>query len=176
MLQALTLPRLRDLTIILGANIILALSAWISIPLPFTPVPLVFTMQLALFFGALLGKRGALAVLFYFLEGACGLPVFANGACGFPYLMGPTGGFLLGFVVSAYVLSILSEKIREKTELKTFLLVFFGSLIIYTFGFTHLASLIGMKKAFMLGIAPFIVPDLLKAIFFQRMFRKLAST
>ena len=164
--------RFRDLFVVLGTSIILSLSAWISIPLPFTPVPISFTVQLVLFFAVALGKRGAYATALYLAQGAVGLPVFANGGCGLAYFMGPTGGYLIGFLMSAYALATLVERIQNKTPVKTFGLMLFGNALIYVFGVSHLALLIGGANAIKLGLLPFIGGDLLKILFLHRLLKK----
>jgi len=153
---------------VVGASILLSLSAWISIPLPFTPVPISFTAQLVLLLSVLLGKRGAYATALYVAQGAMGLPVFANGGATLAYLMGPTGGFLIGFVISSYVVGSLAEKIQDKTPVKTFSLMLFGNALIFTFGLPHLALLVGVQNALKFGLYPFIGVDLFKLLLANR--------
>jgi len=153
---------------VVGASILLSLSAWISIPLPFTPVPISFTAQLVLLLSVLLGKRGAYATALYVAQGAMGLPVFANGGATLAYLMGPTGGFLIGFVISSYVVGSLAEKIQDKTPVKIFSLMLFGNALIFTFGLPHLALLVGVQNALKFGLYPFIGVDLFKLLLANR--------
>ena len=118
-----------NLLIVLLTSCLLVLSAWVSLPLGFTPVPISFTAQLVLLFAAFLGKRGAYATWIYLAQGAMGLPVFANGGCGIAYLLGPTGGYLIGFALAAYVVAVFSEKV-EKTPSKIFGILLFGNSLI----------------------------------------------
>lgn len=165
--------RIRDLFIVFGASIILALSAWIAIPLPFTPVPISFTFQLTLFFAVVFGKRGALATTLYFLQGVIGLPVFSHGGAGLAWVLGPTGGYLIGWVISTWILASLVEKMEKKTPAKMFALMIFGEALVYFFGLSHLALIAGWEKALHYGLYPFIATDLLKLMFFQRVLERM---
>ncbi|MDN3506750.1 MAG: biotin transporter BioY [Simkaniaceae bacterium] len=167
--QTLPQKRIQDLFVVLGASILLALSAWISIPLPLTPVPVSFTAPLVLLLSVLLGKKGAYATALYVAQGAMGLPVFAGGGATLAYLMGPTGGYLIGFVISSYVVGSLAEKIQNKTPLKTFGLMLFGNALIFAFGLPHLALLIGTQNALKFGLYPFLGLDLLKLLVVNRL-------
>ena len=147
---------MRDIAIVLGASVLIALFAPVSIRLPFSVVPIATQGHVCLFLGALLGKkRGALAVLAFLLQGALGLPVFANGSAG---LLGPTGGYLLGYVLGAYVTGLLVERMKLAQAL------LLGNAAIYLLGLPWLATFIGFKSAIVFGFAPFILGDLLKLI------------
>src|SRR5690348_13378303 len=96
-----SLNLLRHLALIVAFSLFVALCAQVSIPLPFTPVPITLQTLAVLLSGAALGsKRGALAMLLYMGLGSAHLPVFAGGANGFPIF---TGGYLIGFVIAAFV-------------------------------------------------------------------------
>jgi biotin transport system substrate-specific component len=113
--------------------------------------------------GALLGsRRGGLSMLTYLGQGAAGLPVFANGGSGPVYLSGPTGGYLIGFVVAAFVTGWLAEHHWDRHALTTALAMVIGNLVIYLFGVTWLASFVGIENAFSAGLVPFIAGDVVK--------------
>ena len=155
----------RDILLVFSGTIFVALLAQVRIPLPFTPVPLTGQTFAVLLVGAALGsKRGAASLTLYTAIGALGLPVFAGGATGMAYLAGPTLGYLVGFVVAAFVIGKLAERGLER-NLSTSLLPFFvGTLVIYTFGAGWLAILFGVEKALALGVLPFIVGDVIKLV------------
>jgi biotin transport system substrate-specific component len=156
---------LKEILIILGASVIMALSGPVSIRLPFTPVPIVTQNHVILLLAVLLGsKRGALAVMAYLLQGAIGLPVFAGGKCGFWHLLGPTGGYLFSYVFAAYGTGYLMEKVFKRTPVQAFFAMGIGSLIIYLIGVPWLSLYCGWGKAFQLGMLPFLVGDLLKLV------------
>jgi biotin transport system substrate-specific component len=139
--------------------------AQVSVPLPFTPVPLTGQTLGVLLVGAALGRRrGAASLALYTLEGVAGLPVFAGGAAGPARLLGPTGGYLVGFIAAAYVVGALAERgldRRWRTALLPFLL---GSLTIYLFGVTWLAVYLGWLPALQNGLWPFLLGDALKLL------------
>src|SRR5918912_1291347 len=96
---------LRDLGLILLGALFVAALAQIEIPLPFTPVPITGQTFGVLLVGAALGSlRGAMSLLSYLVMGIFGLPFFAGGAHGLPIVIGATGGYLIGFVIAAYVI------------------------------------------------------------------------
>ncbi|HEC79692.1 MAG TPA: biotin transporter BioY [Firmicutes bacterium] len=140
---------------------LLSLSALIRIPLPFTPVP--FTLQV--FIVALsvlyLGRLSAVSTALYLLVGAIGIPVFSGGTGGLAHLAGPTGGYLYGFVVGAFIGGLISE--RGGIIYKTLSLII-ALLIIYLCGCFHLILIYRavLKTAITLGAVPFIVADLVK--------------
>ncbi len=99
-----------DLAVVLGGSLVVAASAQIRVPLGFSPVPITGQTLAVLLVGALLGsRRGAASMLTYLFEGTLGLPVFAGGASGSPHLLGPTGGYLVGFVADTSLAGLPNE-------------------------------------------------------------------
>ena len=108
---------LHDSASVIVASLFIAVCAQVNIPLPFTPVPLSGGTLGVLYTGALLGsRRGAVAVLLYLLEGSAGLPFFSGGAAGFVHLLGPTGGYLAGFPVGAFVTGLRRARLGPHTR------------------------------------------------------------
>jgi biotin transport system substrate-specific component len=154
-----------DLALVLGGSLFIALSAHIAVPLPFSPVPITGQTLAVLMVGALLGSRhGALAVLAYLAEGMAGLPVFAGGVAGPARLLGPTGGYLLGFVVAAWVTGWLAERGWDRRVGTTLLMMVAGNAVIYAVAVPYLASLVGGGNALALGFYPFIAGDVVKTL------------
>jgi len=148
---------------ILSGALIVALAAQVSVPLPFSPVPMTLQPLAVLLVGGLFGALAAGgALVLYLAAGALGAPVFAGGAGGLVWLFGPTGGYLLAFPLAAMVTARLAERGRF---LRSLLGAGLGMLVIYLGGWAQLALLSGdAAAAFALGVAPFIGPDLLKSI------------
>jgi biotin transport system substrate-specific component len=152
-----------DIALIICGSLLIALSAQVAIgwPVPFTGQTFAVLMIGALF-GA---RRGSLAVLAYLIEGAAGLPVFSRGGGGLPVLLGPTGGYLVGFVAAAFVTGSLAQKDWDRKIGTTILAMVFGNLVIYAFGLFWLCCLTGVSRAVLaVGLYPFVVGDLLKII------------
>ncbi|MBC7340392.1 MAG: biotin transporter BioY [Firmicutes bacterium] len=144
---------------------IISLLAQISIPLSFSPVPVTGQTLGVFLAGAVLGSRpGALSVLVYVLLGACGLPVFAQGRAGAGVLVGPTGGYLVGFVAGAYLCGRILEKRSQAGYLTVAgamlvcLAVTYGAGVLWLAASLHLS----LKAALGTGVIPFLPPDLLK--------------
>jgi biotin transport system substrate-specific component len=154
-----------DVALIIGASLLIGLCAHAKVWLPFSPVPVTGQTFAVLMLGALLGaRRGCLAVLAYIIEGAAGLPVFAVGV-GSAALLGPTGGYLFGFIPAAYITGRLAEKGWDRRIGTTVLAMVLGDLAILTFGLLWLCCLTGFSTmALTLGFYPFIIGDLAKII------------
>ena len=101
-------------------------------------------------------------MLAYLSEGMLGLPVFAGGSGGISHLLGPTGGYLFGFVAAAFVTGMLSEKGWDRKAKTTFLAMLIGDMAIYIFGLSWLSYFIGYRKILEVGLYPFIPGDILK--------------
>ncbi len=157
---------LRDIALIIAGSLLVAALAQISIPLPFTPVPLTGQTFAVLLVGSALGsKRGLASMVLYIIEGVLGLPFFAGGASGLHVLVGATAGYLMGFVAAAYVIGLLAERGLERS-IRTSLVPFaIGTLVIYLFGVAWLAIVLGsVSKAIVAGLLPFLVGDAIKLI------------
>ena len=146
------------LALALVGTAFLTLSAKIQVP--FYPVPMTMQTFVVLVIGMAFGwKLGGLTVLAYLLEGAVGLPVFAGTpikGIGLVYMTGPTGGYLVGFLISAIAVGYLAEKGFDRSITKTLVAMVLGTLIIFTSGYIWLANLIGVEKAFQFGVVPFV--------------------
>ena len=155
---------LYDATLIIGGSFLIGLCAQLAIPL--WPVPITAQTFAVLLTGALLGsRRGSLCVLAYIIEGLAGLPVFALGRSGFAVLLGPTGGYLVGFVAAAYVTGLLAEKGWDRRVGTTILAMVFGNAVIHAFGLAWLCCLMGVNRTVLtVGLYPFIVGDILKIV------------
>lgn len=165
-----TFPRaagwLRDVILIVLGALLVAVLAQVKIALPFTPVPLTGQTFAVLLVGAVLGsKRGAASMALYMALGAFGLPVFAGGASGIAYLSGATLGYLIGFVVAAYVTGLLAERGLERSVRTSLIPFLVGTLIIYLCGVAWLAILLGsLNKAIAAGLLPFLLGDAIKLV------------
>lgn len=155
--QRRSLAGVYDLVLVVGASAAVALSAQIAITLPFSPVPVTGQTFAVLMVGALLGPQRAIAaMLLYLMEGLAGLPVFAAGTSTVVVLAGPTGGYLLGFVVAAGVVGYLAERGWDRKLGATMLAMTIGTAIIFIFGVTRLAFYLAEGSALELGLYPFI--------------------
>jgi len=157
---------LRDLLLILAGSLFVALCAQVKIPLSFSPVPITGQTFAVLLVGAALGsKRGAAALIAYVIEGALGLPFFAGGAGGLSVLVGATAGYLIGFVVAAYVIGALAERGLERSVRTSIIPFLVGTVIIYLFGVTWLGIFLhSLSKAILGGLLPFLIGDAIKLI------------
>jgi len=139
----------------------------IAIPLPFTPVPITLQIFFTFLAGAVLGKYlGALSQAIYLLLGVVGLPVFAKGSSGIGALLGPTGGYLMGFIPAAFLVGYLLER-RDNPPLGLiFLAMVLGLIAIYLPGVGWLMWVARMNliKAFLLGVLPFLPGDAVKIV------------
>ena len=142
----------------------LAMTIAAKIKIPFYPVPVTMQTLAVLAIGMTYGTRlGGATLLGYLGAGAVGAPVFAGGA-GIAYMMGPTGGYLLGFFVAAVVLGALAERGWTRSIVTTAAAMLLGNIIIYLLGVSWLANLIGTDKAIQLGLLPFLYGDALKLV------------
>lgn len=143
---------------------ITALTARITIPLPFTPVPITLQTLAVVLSGLILGARGGAATqLTYLGLVALGLPLDASGL-GSAAFFGPTAGYLVGFVPAAFVAGWLADRFSARNWWGNFVAAIAGMLVIYLVGASWLAVMLGSwQKAWLGGIAPFILLDLGKA-------------
>lgn len=153
----------KELSLVALFAALTAVGGFVSIP--FYPVPLTLQVFFVLLSGAILGKKlGALSQLIYLGIGAIGAPVFHNFTGGIGILLGPTGGFLFGFIGGAYVSGIFYEKFNNDK------IRFFGLLLslipIYLIGILWLSFITGMpiQKTVLVGGIPFIPGDIVKSI------------
>jgi biotin transport system substrate-specific component len=160
---------LADFSIIVVGSLFVAAMAQLSIPLQ--PVPITGQTLAVLLVGMVLGsKRGALALATYLGEGLLGLPVFAEANSGLATVMGPRGGYLIGFIAAAWLVGLLAERGFDRSLFKTLGAMLAGNLVIYAFGlawlstFPFVSGLIGEAGLLSLGMLPFLIGDALKAI------------
>lgn len=169
-----TAPRRRlwhDALLVVGASLFIAISAAITIPLPFTPVPVTAQTLAVLLIGALLGSRlGALAVLAYIAEGLAGLPVFSGGSnawsptrVGVPWIVGPTVGYVVpGFLVAAWLTGWLAERGWDRRIPSALAAMVAGQIVIYAFGLLGLLRFVPYPEVLTAGLIPFLPGDAFK--------------
>ena len=153
---------LLDAVLVVLFSAFVALTAQVEIPL--WPVPLTLQTLGVLFTGAVLGsRRGVVALLLYLTEGALGLPVFAGGASGVGYMLGPTGGYLVGFVVAAGIVGWLAQRGWDRRLVWTAVAMVIGNVVIYVCGVAWLAVFLGgLWGALVKGMLLFLIGDLIK--------------
>lgn len=162
-----TQSRVRNAILVMGLTGFTALAAQVSIPLPFTPVPLTLQTFAVLAGAAALGaERAVMAQVLYITLAVAGVPVLAGGASGQEVVVGATGGYLLGFVLASYVVGRISSNGASTKSGKTALAFLAGSVLIYALGAPWLAFTTGntITWAVVNGVAPFLVGDLIKAV------------
>jgi biotin transport system substrate-specific component len=155
-----------DTALVILGSVLLAAVARISVP--FVPVPMTMQSLVVVALGLTLGaRRGALAVLLYLAEGAAGFPVFAGTpekGIGLAYMAGPTGGFLAGFVLTAFAAGWLAERGWDRSMGKTAAAALIAIALMYLPGLLWLGTMMGFNaKLLAAGLYPFIPADLTKA-------------
>jgi biotin transport system substrate-specific component len=141
--------------------VLTAVGSFVAVPLPFSPVPITLQTMFCILSGAVLGPvSGAFSQVVYVMLGVAGLPVFSKGGSGAGYLIGPTGGYIVGFIAGAYVAGVFTRKGRSVMGMML------GMLVIYILGIIQLQLVtdIGWIKAVLAGAVPFIPADTIKII------------
>jgi len=141
---------------------LIAAGAYLAIPIG--PVPVVLQNLFVFLAGLLLGSRwGVASVGVYLFAGALGLPVFAGGIGGIGRLVGPTGGYLVGFLPAVFVIGLIAERAKNNVFVEVIAMVC-GAVIIYLFGVTWLKLLTDMtlSKTLAIGMYPFLLGDIIK--------------
>lgn len=156
----------RDTALVVGAALLTAATAQLVVPLPFTPVPISGQTFAVLLAGAALGPaRGAAAMGLYAILGLVGLPFYAEGSSGPAVIMGASGGYIIGFIVAAWVVGLLARRGLDRRVSSTVLAFLAGSLVVYAVGVPWLAIVAGtsLLGAIELGVIPFLIGDVIKA-------------
>jgi biotin transport system substrate-specific component len=154
-------------------TVLTVVAAQVSIPLPFTPVPLTLQPMVVLLGGAALGSRlGMTSQVLYLVAGLAGLPVFATSPVlpqGIMRMLGPTGGFLLAYPFAAFLTGWLAERGFDRRYITSVVAMAAGLAAIFTFGIVWLAFFAaptpaGLPNALRLGLYPFVLADLVKLL------------
>ncbi|MEC7838672.1 MAG: biotin transporter BioY [Chlamydiota bacterium] len=146
-------------------SVFLSLMSQLSLPLPFTPVPL--TLQtLALFLLVIAqGKvKSSISVILYLVQASAGLPVLAGGLVNPLWILSPTAGYLVGFLAFTLTAGYLLEMKKNPGMLWTGLSLVCGQTAVYTLGTVYLANFIGIAKAVELGVTPFLLGAAIKLL------------
>ena len=155
-----------QILLVLGASVLLTLSAKVQVP--FWPVPMTMQSYMVLVIGMALGPRlGPAAVAAYLAQGAIGLPVFAGTpekGIGLAYMAGPTGGYLLGFLLAAVVTGQCAGRGFDRSWPYALLTATAGMATIFACGLIWLSTLVGVDKAIQFGAAPFVPAAVLKIL------------
>lgn len=158
--------RMRAFLLAVLGSAMLTLSAKLQIP--FWPVPMTMQTFVVLVLGMAYGWRlGAVSVVLYLAQGALGLPVFAGTperGIGLAYMIGPTGGYLVGFLLAALALGWLAERGWGRTLGGTLLAMAAGHAVIFVCGVAWLANLLGWERAVDVGLTPFWAATVVKTL------------
>ena len=155
----------RSIALVVGGAVFVGLTAQVSIPLWFTPVPLSLQTFSVLLVGAALGsRRGLASMALYLLVGMAGVPWFAEGKSGWQLA---TIGYVVGFVAAAWLVGLLAERGAARKPLRAAGLMVIGNLVIYIFGVSGLVLMTSMTPAVAVakGVLPFLLGDAIKIIF-----------
>lgn len=153
------------IALVVAASLFVAVCARLSIPLPFTPVPLTLANFAVLAVGLSLGSRaGCAALALYLVEGLAGMPVFSPaGPGGLAQLLGPTGGYLIAYPAAAFLTGYVSEHLPRKFSL-TLLAAFVGNVVVFAGGISWLmvAAHASFRQAAAFGVYPFLFAEIAK--------------
>lgn len=163
--QSRAMSAMRAVILVFAGSVLLTVAAKIQIP--FYPVPMTMGTFAVLGLGMAMGWRlGGASVAFYLAQGAIGLPVFAGTpekGIGLAYMAGPTGGYLLGYLLAAVACGLLAERGWDRKVLTTAAAMLIGNAIIYVPGVLYLGTLFGWDKPILeWGMTPFLLGDLTK--------------
>jgi biotin transport system substrate-specific component len=172
-LRTAVVPRssvLIEATLVLAGVGLIALAAQVAIPLPFTPVPITGQTFAVLLIGSAYGAlRGSATLLAYLAAGVAGLPFYAEGASGWDVVTGPSGGYLVGMLITSAVVGRLAEQRWDRSFASATGAMLLGSVVIYGCGLPWLSYKLGdlgaangLADTLEAGLYPFVVGDLVK--------------
>jgi len=156
---------LAQLLLVLCGTVFIAISAQIAVPM--FPVPMTLQTLAILVVGLAYGARlGTVTLLAYLAEGAAGIPVFASGNAGLPYMMGPTGGFLVGFVIMAFLAGYAADRRLTAGIFSTSAVTLVLSALLYIPGLLWPAVAMGktLDTLWLHWMSPFLIGDAVKAV------------
>ena len=157
--------RVRTLALVFGGALLTAACAQVSVPVPGSPVPVTGQTFAVLLVGAALGPaRAAASLLLYLLMGLVGLPVYTEWSSGSSVLFGPTGGYIVGFVIAAAVVGRAAQRGWDRTPVKALPTFALGLVIIFAIGVPWLAVDFGLSAgaAISAGLTPYLFGEALK--------------
>jgi len=162
------IPSIAERILGMGLFVLLtALGAFVRVYLPFTPVPITLQTLFVLLAGAFLGSAwGAGAMGLYLLIGICGLPVFAGATHGLFYILGPTGGYLIGFVVAAWITGSMIGSKSNPSWYRIFFALTFAAMSIYVLGISQLMlwGKCNLTQGLIMGFFPFVPGAIIKIL------------
>ena len=159
--------KIKDMAIVAMFTALISVLSQVSIPLPVSPVPITLQTFAVYLTGAVLGSRkGTLALIIYILIGIFGMPVFSQGKSGLPVLVGPTGGYIFGFVLAVFLIGKMIEKSDRITFFRSFSAILAGLVIIYTLGVVQLKFVLGLSlmEALAMGALPYLALEFAKVL------------
>ncbi len=161
--------------LVIAGTLFIAISAKIKVP--FFPVPMTLqTLAVPLVAAAYGSRLGVITILAYLGEGLIGMPVFTNtppAVAGAAYFLGPTGGYLIGYIAAAWIVGAAADRSWDRSFPKLFGAMLLGDIVVFVLGFAWLAwgaqlstgsTGLGVAAAFSGGVAPFLLGDLLKLV------------
>jgi biotin transport system substrate-specific component len=156
-----------QVALVISGSLVVALAARVTLPLPFTPVPLTLSNFAVLLVGLLLGRRaGFAALMLYLAEGAAGLPVFSPvGLGGIAQMVGPTGGYLMAYPVVAYLAGWLAERNRSSFA-RNALAATLAEVFLFVSGVSWLMLIFHapLEQAVQFGLYPFFFAEVMKVL------------
>ncbi|MDD3767116.1 MAG: biotin transporter BioY [Eubacteriales bacterium] len=155
----------KDIALVAVFTAVMIICSQISINIPISPVPITLSIFAVFLSTVLLGfKKGTLVQVVYVTLGICGAPVFNGFSGGFAKVFGPTGGYIVSYIIMALVMGYLIEKSKRPSKLKISAILTLGLLICYVFGTVWLSILLKMPflNALKIGVLPYIPLDMIK--------------
>lgn len=160
-MNILTCSGAKDFACVVGGAVFMSIMSQITIPL--SPIPVTLQTMSVFLVVALLGKqRGTLSVLTYLIYGAMGLPVFANFSGGISVLMGPSGGYIIGFIPAAYIFGRSIEYGKNFSHIISGITI--GSIVLFLCGYLQLSHFVGYSAAYTCGVKVFVFTELAKIV------------
>lgn len=156
--------RVKDAALVLGGTALLAVASQILVPLWFTPVPLSLATFAVLLIGAALGPaRGGVSLGLYLVLGSVGVPVFAGFTSG---VASASFGYIIGYVVAGVAVGALARRAADRRVHTTLVMAVLGSALVYVCGvpWLMLSLGVGLREGLLLGVVPFLVGDVVKAL------------
>lgn len=165
---------INDISIGFISSILLAMTGLVKVYLPISQVPFTLQNSAVLFMALFLGRKRALyMVSFLILQALVGLPTLASGIVGPALIIGPTAGYLVGYLLSAYFIGGAMEGKNGSFRAISYLVI--GTLLQYSFGALWLGSFIGIEKAIIYGALIYMPLDLFKVVFFGVLYQKIKA-